>query len=149
MILKSEVEVLVNLPIKETFDAFTNPSSYLKTPVVKSVNLLRPGIGGAPNTAGALREINLVAGKLVEEIPAAERPNFMEYRFHEWPVPFKHAGGAMRFFAQGQQTRVVWDSAFELPGFLSIPFVSDFLNKTYGFSLEQLAKELKRVAESG
>ena len=149
MILKSEVEVLVNLPIEKTFDAFTNPQSYLKTPVVKSVNLLRPGIGGAPNTAGALREINLIAGKLVEEIPASERPNFMEYRFHEWPVPFKHAGGAMRFFAKGEQTRVVWDSAFELPGFLSIPFVSDFLNKTYGFSLEQLAKELKRVAESG
>lgn len=149
MVIRSEVEVLVNLSLEATFDAFTNPQSYLKTPVVKSVNLIRPGVDGKPNTAGALREINLAAGKLIEEIPAAERPNFMEYRFHEWPVPFKHAGGAMRFFAQGEQTRVVWDSAFELPGFLSIPGVSDFLNKAYGFSLGQLANELKRVAEEG
>lgn len=147
MVLKSEVEVIVNLPLEAAFDAFTDPQSYLKTPVVKSVNLLQQGAEGKANSAGAVREIQLLAGKLVEEIPAAERPNYMEYRFREWPVPFKHMGGAMRFFAHGTQTRVVWDSAFELPGFLSIPGLSDFLNKAYGFSLETLAKELKRVAE--
>ncbi len=147
MILKSEVEVLVHRPLEATFDAFTVPESYLKIPGVMSVALLQAGAGGAPNTPGAIRQINLLLGRLVEEIPAARRPDFMQYRFLEWPVPFKHAGGTMRFFAQGDQTRVVWDSAFDLPDFLNLPLVPDLFTKTFGFSLESLAKELRRVAE--
>jgi len=138
---------MVSRPIEATFDAFTVPQSYLKIPGVMSVALLKQGTDGAPNTAGAVRQINLLLARLVEEIPSAERPNFMAYRFREWPVPFKHVGGTMRFFAQGNQTRVVWDSAFELPDFLNLPLVPDIFTKTFGFSLESLSRELKRVAE--
>lgn len=148
VLLRSEVEVLVNRPIEATFDAFTTPESYLKVAGVTSVALLRPGLNGAPNTAGAIRRINLLLGKLVEEVPESDPPNIMKYTFLEWPVPFKHAGGSMRFFAQNDRTRVVWDSAFEVPDFFNWPFLPDVFKTFFGFSLESLARELKRVAES-
>jgi hypothetical protein len=148
MILKEEVDIIVNLSLEETFNAFTIPNNYLKSDLVKSVRLLRPGLMNQPNTKGALREINLLLGQLIEEIPEAEFPNFMEYQFHEWPTPFPHKGGTMRFFSEGDsKTRVVWDSAFEVPDFLDVPLIPELLKTIYGFSLKALANQLKTSAE--
>lgn len=106
----------VPAPPDVVFDVFTHYKTYRELPGVKGTALIEPGTPEAANGLGAIREIDLGIASFREQVTAAQRPDYWDYRFIEWPLPFTHVGGRMRFDAVPGGTRMVWESTIEANG---------------------------------
>lgn len=142
------VQVLVEAPQQIVFDIFTQHETYRKLPVVKNTVLLQAGEGNESNGLGAVREIKTIAGILREKVIAIDHPNYWDYLFIAWPLPFSHGGGRMQFEPVSKGTLVTWQTSYEIgtnPLWkMTTPTISVF-NKVF---LKYLGFKMRKIAIS-
>lgn len=102
-------------PREHVFDTFTQYETYARVPGVKSSMLLQPGEGTPSNGLGAIREIRMPGAMLRERVTGLSRPDYWDYHFIKWSMPFPHAGGRMAFRDVPGGTEVRWETSWELP----------------------------------
>ncbi|PRP90363.1 SRPBCC family protein [Enhygromyxa salina] len=116
--VRVEVNELLAAPIDALFERLVDHESYASYAGVSSATLTRAG-HEARNGAGAQRRVRLGAVVLWEDIVAFERPTLMEYRIVKVRPPLvRHLLGRVSLSPEGEGTRVVWVSEFEvrIPG---------------------------------
>lgn len=125
------------------FDVFTHYETYRALAGVRGTTLVTPGRPEAANGLGAVRELDLGVMKLREQVTCVQRPDFWDYRFVDWPLPFVHRGGRMAFEAVPGGTRMVWSSTVEAEGLrgLALPAIM-WLS---GAGLKLLSLQMKRI----
>ncbi|KIG16333.1 hypothetical protein DB30_04793 [Enhygromyxa salina] len=116
--VRVEVNELLPAPIDALFERLVDHESYASYDGVSTSTLTRCG-DQERNGAGAQRRVRLGAVVLWEDIVAFERPTLMEYRIVKVRPPLiRHLLGRVSLAAEGQGTRVIWVSEFEvrIPG---------------------------------
>lgn len=106
-------KTFVRAPVDVVFETFTNHETYKKLFIVRDSTLVRPGEVTPSNGLGAVRWIDLGVGTLKETVVGVDRPNYWDYHFSEWPLPYVHAGGRMGFEAVPGGTMVTWETSFD------------------------------------
>lgn len=106
---------VIAAPRAHVFDTFTTHTTYARLPGVLASTLLQPGQGSASNGPGALREIRLPGVTLRERVTGVSRPDYWDYHFVHWPLPFPHAGGRMAFRDVPGGTEVRWETSYDVP----------------------------------
>lgn len=112
--VRVEVNELLAAPIDALFERLVDHESYASYEGVSSSTLLRAG-HDERNGAGAQRRVRLGAVVLWEDITVFERPTLMEYRIVKLRPPLvRHLLGRVSLTPEGEGTRVIWVSEFEV-----------------------------------
>lgn len=100
---------------ESVFEVITDHARYDRFDGVTGSTIVKEGVP-APNGLGAIRVISSGPLRFTEEITAYEPPHRMDYLIVDFkPGPFRHAGGSIVLTSEGDGTRVLWTSAFEVP----------------------------------
>lgn len=138
------VERSLDAPAEGIFEMVSDHGGYDRFAGVRRAEIARPG-EPAPNGVGALRRVWIGPLRFDEEITAYEPPHRLDYLIREVrPLPFRHEGGSIRLTREGEGTRAVWTSVFEIP----IPLVGPALDRVFAMRLERgFSDVLERSAE--
>lgn len=140
---------VINAPRTHVFDTFTMHTTYARVPGVLGSTLLQPGEGNPSNGLGAVREIRTPGVTLRERVTGLSRPDFWDYHFVQWPMPFPHAGGRMAFRDVPGGTEVRWETSWELPEGLAWRLAGPGIAAANRGVLEGLIRLLGREAMRG
>ena len=127
------VEKSLDAPPEAVFEIVSDHAGYDRFTGVRRAELARPG-EPAPNGVGALRRVWIGPLRFDEEITAYEAPHRLDYLIREVrPLPFRHESGSIRLTPEGEGTRAVWTSVFEIP----IPLIGSALDRVFAMRLER------------
>lgn len=136
-------KTFVPAPPELVFDVFTHYETYRELGGVRATTLVTPGRPEAANGLGAVRELDLGVMVLREQVTGVQRPDFWDYRFVDWPLPFVHRGGRMAFEAVPGGTRMVWSSTVEATGVKGLTLPAVMWLSSAGLKL--LSLQMKRI----
>lgn len=122
------LERTLNKPIEAVFEGLTDHANYDRFPGIDEASLVRLGREEA-NGVGARRKFKFGWTTLEEDIVAFRAPHLMEYHIvKSFPWKVNHKLGRITLEDQGDKTKVIWISKFELP----LPIVGRLFEKMAG-----------------
>ncbi len=122
-------------PIARVFEALSDHESFFRGPGITACKLTREGTSDR-NGLGAVRQIDAMGNRFVEEVVRFERPWRFDYVVRSvtigpLPFPMRHELGWVELSEHGDRTRVDWRTRF---GF-GIPIVGGLLARLAGRGL--------------
>ncbi len=137
------LERRLDAPPAAVFEVLTDHARYDRFDGIRRAEVIEQG-DPAPNGLGAVRRIWIGPLRFEEKMTAFEPPSGFDYLITRVNIPFRHEGGSIRLTADGDGTRAVWTSSFEIP----IPVVGGLLDRIFATRLERgFGATLERSAE--
>jgi uncharacterized protein YndB with AHSA1/START domain len=147
------VQIDIQAPIERVFDALSDHESFFRGQGIRSCRLTSTGQADR-NGVGAVREIDAMGNRFVEEVVRFERPRRFDYLIRSVKIgplklPMRHELGWLELSEHGGRTHVDWRTRF---GF-GVPVVGGLLDRLAGQGigaaftrlLEQAKGELERA----
>lgn len=117
------VERLLKKDINSVFEAITDHQNYKRFSGISGSSLLEHGTE-EQNGVDALRRIESGPLYLLERITRFERPTCMHYQIEvSKPIAMRHDKGQISLQAEGEHTRVVWESI----GHMQVPLLGNLV----------------------
>lgn len=148
--ITASASTFIPAPPEIVFDIFTHYDTYKSLVGVRNSRLVKVGTPQAANGFGAIRELDLGFALFREQVIAIDRPNYWDYKFIEWPLPFAHIGGRMQFDAVPGGTLMKWDSTIEAHGIhrITLPLIGWLSGKGLKLlSLQMKSIVMKKIKE--
>jgi len=142
----------IRAPIAAVFEALSDHERFFRGYGVKKSVVTTRGTT-EKNGLGAIREIDALSFRFVEEIVAFERPKRFDYLIRRVtlfgrPLPMEHELGWIELEEKAGVTQIVWRSRFTI----GVPVIGGYLAKAMGpgavKAFGKLMKQAKRELES-
>lgn len=131
-------------PPETTFRLIGDHGTFLAGPLIQSCRLLREGNDEA-NGLGAVREIRALGLRFVEDIIEWAPPRGYAYRVRSVNLPAEHDHGRLTLAAEGDGTRVFWETHYRITGSLGpllTPLSMPIFRLVFGGILRRAARRL-------
>lgn len=134
-----EVEQLIEAPVQQVWDRYTDHVGWAQWAKLGKVRLEREGVP-APNGVGCVREISNTGMKIYEEVLSFEPPRRMTYRLVRGAVPIKDHLGEVIFEPRERGTLVTWRCQFnsKIPGLGGLSRI--FITRLFRNVLQSLSR---------
>lgn len=131
-------------PPAAAFHLIGDHAAFLAGPLVRGCRLLREGQDD-PNGLGAVREIRALGLRFVEDIVEWTPPHGYVYRVRSVNLPAEHDHGRLTLAAEGDGTRVFWETHYRITGSLGpllTPLSMPIFRLVFGGILRRAARRL-------
>ena len=98
-------------PVEVVFQAISDHERFIRGPGIRASRVTQPGYT-EPNGLGAVREIEAVGVRFVEDITAWDPPHSYSYRVRQVSLPAEHEGGTLSCTARDGGTDVLWQTRY-------------------------------------
>lgn len=138
------VDKRVGAPIELVFERLTDHANYVDFRGITDSKLTHEG-ETERNGLGARRSIASGPIRFEEEITAFERPTRMDYLIREVNAPIEHEGGMITLAPDGDGTRVLWVSTFQVPIRAVGPALGALMAATIKLGFISILRDVERL----
>jgi hypothetical protein len=144
MSLSIDVNRWLDAPPGALFEVLSDHAGFDRFAGIRRAEVVRPG-EPAPNGLGALRRIWIGPLRFDEEITSWDPPNGYGYLIRELRgFRIRHRGGSIRLTEEGEGTRALWRSEFDVP----IPLVGEAIGRLFAARFKRGFEDvLERAAQ--
>lgn len=136
------------VPPAVAFGLIGDHAAFLSGPPIRGCRLLREGTDD-PNGLGAVREVRALGLRFVEDIIEWTPPYGYVYRVSDVTLPAEHDHGRLTLAAEGEGTRVFWETHYRMTGPLGpllTPLSMPVFRVLFGGILRRTARRLAGAA---
>lgn len=142
-----KTETIISAPVEVVWKLLADHAGYTRFPLVSDCRLIQPGTE-EQNGKGAVRLLSGLMINIEQEVIYYEEPTRMDFHIRDCSIPMEHQYESIRITPEGDDTRVLWISRFEV----NIPLAGPVLGNIAGTVFHQLyggiLSGVKKEAES-